>query len=283
VPDEVSPNSPEQSADVPFEGERNESAGAAMTVVGCADLPPGLRRKRFFEVLDYLENEGTRFRLPAARVLQRWRDEAGPRGRLGLVAPQVITDKPGTRGYARGGEELTAKELAQAGAFGATPVVERAVKTLIEACSALPADTVIFRSPPDFAPSAANRDAMRRFFAELAPAERFGDTVRVWEPQGLWEPEVAARLAGELGLVYAWDPLSNDPLATNLEADQLPEASGYFRITGLGVGKPRFDDYSLEPVLELASECERAWIVFAHAHKYPDAIRCRRLIDTHAP
>jgi uncharacterized protein YecE (DUF72 family) len=252
---------------------------SAAVVVGCADLPAGLRRKRYFEQLEYLENEGTRFQLPTARVFKRWREEAGPQGRFGLVAPQVITDKPGPRGYGRGGEGLTTEQLAQAGGFGVTPVIERAVDELIAACATLPADTVIFRSPPEFAPSAANRDAMRRFFAELAPAQRFGDTVRVWEPQGLWEPEVAARLAAELGLVYAWDPLSNDPLATSLDVDELPDATGYFRITGLGVSKQRFDDYSLEPVLELASECKRAWIVFAHLHKYPDAIRCRRLVD----
>lgn len=271
---------PEMTPGAMPEAMIDDADGKGVVRVGCADLPPGLRRERFFERLDYLETSGSRFQVPAERVLQRWRKEAGDKGRFGLLAPQVITDKPGPRGYVRG-DKLGPEALAQAGGFRLTPVVERAVHSIAGACAVLEADTVVFRSPPDFSPSASNRDAMRRFFGECATQERFGKTIRVWEPLGLWEAAVAARFASELGVVHACDPLSNDPLSGGpLALAELLGEMAYFRITGLGRSRQRFDEYALEPLLELASHNEQTWIVFAHIHKYPDAIRCRQLVTS---
>jgi uncharacterized protein YecE (DUF72 family) len=247
--------------------------------VGCADLPPGLRRGRYFQRLRYLEVSGTRAQLPKVRVLRQWHEDAGERGHFGLLAPQLITDRPGPKGYPRSTARHTPEQLALAGGFRDTPVVRDAVRELAGACAACHANTVIFRSPPDFAPSTSNRDRLRAFFGDIAPAEHFGDTARVWEPLGLWQFQTAARLAEELGLVLACDPLSNDPLV-QLEIDfaRLPVSRVYFRITGLGRGSQRFDEYALEPLLELVAAYERVWVVFAHANRYPDAIRCQRLL-----
>lgn len=246
--------------------------------VGCADLPPGLRRERYFQRLSYLEVSVTRYQAPKLRVLEQWKAEAGT-GRFGLLAPQEITDRPGPKGFFRDPTPRSPEQLAQAGGLRKTPVVEAAVQSLAEACAALAAETVVFRTPADFSPSATNRDRLRAFFGEIAPKERFGEAVRVWEPQGLWEPPAAARLAAELDVALACDPLSNDPLH-QLEVDfaGLAAPMVYFRITGLGRGQQRFDDYALEPLLDLVPAYERTWVVFAHEYKYPDAIRCRRLL-----
>lgn len=252
--------------------------------VGCADLPPGLRRGRYFQRLRYLEVSGTRVQLPKARILRQWREDAGERGRIGVLAPQLITDKPGPKGYPRAAGRYTREQLAQAGSFRDTPLVRDAVRDLAAACATCQAQTVIFRSPPDFAPSTSNRDRLRAFFGDMASAELFADTARVWEPLGLWDVHTAARLAEELGLVLACDPLSNDPLL-HLEVDfaSLPVSRMYFRITGLGRGSQRFDEYALEPLLELAAAYQRVWVVFTHAHRYPDAIRCQRLLANAEP
>lgn len=282
MPDEVSGEMPADGRNEP-ENVNPEPVepGSSDILVGCADLPPGLRRGRYFERLQYLEVQGTRWQVPKLRALRRWREDAGAAGHFGLLAPQEITDKPGPRGYRRGGESLTAEELAQAGEFRITPVTERAVQSIADACAALDADAVIFRSPPDFAPSAANREAMRAFFTDLASQQRFGSAVRVWEPQGLWDAEVAARFAHQLDLVYACDPASNDPLAPSpAELAELLGDVGYFRITGLGQSRSRFDEFALEPLLELIEDLSRAWIVFTHAHRYPDALRCQRLVHS---
>lgn len=251
--------------------------------VGCTDLPPGLRRVRYFQRLRYLENEGTRYKVPKKNVLKRWLAEAGDpsAGRFGLYAPQEITDKPGPKGYARSGRTWTREQLWQAGGFRDTEVVREAVQTIVEACEVVRAAAVIFRSPPDFVPSAQNRATLRTFFETIAPAERFGDTVRIWEPLGLWETLPSARLAEELGVTLACDPLSNNPLDRPEELlTELPGERAYFRITGLGRGTQRYDDYALEPLLDAVHAYRRTWVVFSHAHKYPDAIRCHRLLAT---
>lgn len=248
--------------------------------VGCVDLPARLSRQRYYERLAYLETSATLLGVPKASALQRWRAEAGEQGHVGLVAPQTITHRPGPKGYPRHKVTLTKEDLAQAGGFRATDLIQREVAALAEAAQLAGASVVLFRSPPDFAPSTANRDNMRVFFRDLASPERFGTAVRVWEPQGLWEPESAARFAGELGLVMACDPLTNDPLGVDPSFySNLPGDDAYFRVTGLGLGRRRFDDYALEPLMEAAEAYRRVWIAFAHEGKYPDAIRLRGSLD----
>jgi uncharacterized protein YecE (DUF72 family) len=245
--------------------------------IGCVDLPVRLSRHRYFEVLAYLETSATLLGVPRASVMQRWRQEAGAHGRYGLVAPQTITHRPGPKGYPRHKSTLAPAELAQAGGFRATDLVRREVEVLAEASAIGGADVVIFRTPHDFAPSTANRDAMRAFFRDIAPAGRFGDAIRVWEPQGLWELATAAHFAGELGVVLACDPLTTDPIGVDPEIfGRLPGDDAYFRVTGLGMARRRLDDYALEPLLEAAESYRRVWIAFAHEGKYPDAIRMHR-------
>jgi len=178
-------------------------------------------------------------------------------------------------------------QLAQAGGFQASELIAQSVQSLARAARAVEAEVVLFRSPADFSPSASNRQVLARFFAEVASAELFGATARVWEPQGLWEPDVAARLAADMGVLYACDPLSNDPLGPAgpdaIDPDffaRLPQDSAYFRLTGLGRANQRFDDYAMAELLELVLAYERAWIVFAHLDKYRDAIQLTRLVST---
>jgi hypothetical protein len=91
----------------------------------------------------------------------------------------------------------------------------------------------VFRSPESFSPSAANRDVLRKFFTELVPEEQLG-TQRVWLPGGLWEVRAAAKLATELGVILAFDPLVTEPgddadLYDGLEVSELylrPESAG---------------------------------------------------------
>lgn len=253
---------------------------AQMIHVGCVDLPARLSRDRYYQRLAYLETSATLLGVPKASALARWRVEAGERGHVGLVAPQTITHRPGPKGYPRHKAALTKQDLAQAGSFRATELIQREVAALAQAAEIAGASVILFRSPPDFAPSTANRDNMRAFFRDLAPPERFGSAVRVWEPQGLWEPETAARFAGELGVVLACDPLRNDPLGVEPAFySNLPGDDAYFRVTGMGLSRRRFDDYALEPLVEAAEAYRRVWIAFAHEGKYPDAIRLRATVE----
>ena len=81
---------------------------------------------------------------------------------------------------------------------------------------------------------------MRRFFGEVASAERFAGTERVWGPSGLWEADVVADLAEELSILIAIDPLAADPLTETGPALERHFARGraYLRLEGIGRARP---------------------------------------------
>src|SRR5204863_751482 len=79
------------------------------------------------------------------------------------------------------------------------------------------------------------------------------------------------RLAEELGLVYALDPLQ-------LEVPPPESARAYFRLYGLGLYRNKINEDHLDVLADMASLYERAWVVFANVEKYPDAQRFRKLL-----
>jgi hypothetical protein len=149
---------------------------------------------------------------------------------------------------------------------------------LHSACRDLGASHVIFRSPPLFAPSAAHRDQLRRFFGELATAEAVG-AHRVWIPDGLWEPRAAIAFASELSVACAFDPLVRAPgqppeIYYDLELPAL-----YLRISGLG-RMARLSDDKLEDVAALVDHYAGipATIVFESPARWHDARNLQRLL-----
>lgn len=216
--------------------------------VGCVDLPHGIGWDRYFGRLSFLETSAlTRGPLRQA-VMNKWRAAAPNTGSFGVVAPAI--------------DEVT-----------------RTVAPLAQAAKSLAASAVIFRTPPMFSPSASNRDLLRKFFAETAPAEAFGGASRVWQPDGLWELPTAIKLAGELGVVLGADPLALDPtqdppdLYATLEVTEM-----YFRVSGLGHGGRKLSTSQMETVALAATSYERAWVVFATVDSFTDAGRFLSLV-----
>jgi len=257
-------------------------AGETAIRIGCAGLPQGLKRQRHFEQLGLLETTDTFFSLPRPSILRRWRRDASetrPQGAaFSLVALGGITDP---QGAVRAPEPATESAAAdtRAGHFQDTPLVRSTTDTVAAAAAALEAEVVLFRSPVDFTPTRANRDAMQHYFEEIGTAEVFGGAARAWEPQGIWDPAEAVELCGELGLVYALDPLSQDPTTPDLDpVDLLPPGVAYFRVTGLGGPRRALDAYALESLLAQMSRFERCWLVFATLDKRRDAIACQKLL-----
>jgi len=60
-----------------------------------------------------------------------------------------------------------------------------------------------------FRPNKENVDNLRRFF-ERAKRGKF---LMGWEPRGAWDPELIAKLCGELDLVHVVNPLQMLPAA----------------------------------------------------------------------
>ncbi len=252
--------------------------------IGCAGLPQGLKRARYFEQLPFLETTDTYRSLPRSSILERWRTTAvetragrGTAAGFGLVALSSISDPASSKAAQRSAAPAAAEAV---GHFRDTEAVRQATEVVASAARKLDAEVVLFRSPPGFTPSAANRQAMQRYFSEIAPAGTFGHAAVAWEPQGLWELEEAVAVADELGVICACDPLAGDPTRPEWRpADVLPRQSAYFRITGLGRPRRPLDETTLESLLLQAEEFDRCWLVFSTVDKRVDARNCQRLLD----
>ncbi|HUH04709.1 MAG TPA: DUF72 domain-containing protein [Kofleriaceae bacterium] len=247
--------------------------------IGCTEIPAGVLKRRYYESLDYLELGASFFQVPRPASMRKRVADAPAGFGFGMVASQVITHAPGPHGYSRRSTPLSPDELRAAGNFADTPVVRAALDRLVASALALQAEVVVFRSGPSFAPSAANRSALERFFAELATAERFGGATRVWEPQGLWTVRAASAFSEQLGVTLGCDPLAIDPTDDDpmLYAD-LPGGAAYFRISGFATGGV-IPEHAHEDLAELALSYERCWVVFDDAAPFPDAMRFRRVVS----
>jgi uncharacterized protein YecE (DUF72 family) len=195
-------------------------------VIGTVDLPDRMERERYFRELSYLELSALFGGPLKPSALERWK--VAPPKSLGIVAPWVLTQRtppPAPRSWPHDDT---------VGDFRDSAPGRAALAQLRDAVVQLSAACVVFRSPPLFAASSANRDRMRQFFAEVATPDAVGDVPRVWIPDGIWDVRTAITFATELGLVCAFDPLVRDPgqppeVHEDLEVEQL-----YFRISGLG-------------------------------------------------
>ncbi len=137
---------------------------------------------------------------------------------------------------------------------------------------------MVFRSPDAFSASAANRDQLKRFFAELATPETLG-TNRVWAPGGLWDIRTAAKVATELGVTLAFDPLVRDPSQPPEIYDDLEVTSLYFRIDNAGrAGMIRNE--RLEDLVVLLEHYEAIplTIALASSERWQDARNFKKLL-----
>jgi uncharacterized protein YecE (DUF72 family) len=240
--------------------------------IGTADLPERVDRDRYFHELRYLEVSAYFGGPLKPATLKRWLDST-PKGALGLVAPWVLTHRkaPATSGWAHD---------ATVGDFRDSTPGRTALSALHDAAVALEARCVVFRSPPAFAPSAANREQLKHFFGEVATADAVGAT-RVWVPDGLWEPQVAAKLATELEVTVAIDPLVREPGAPPEVYDELDVTSLYLRVEGLGRSGP----IRPERMEDLAALLERyedlpVTVAFASPNRWQDARNLRKLLES---
>lgn len=255
---------------------------AKHVIVGCAGLPTGVGWPRYFKRLPYIELNTLHIGSVRPSVLKRWRASVNRKAAFGVVAPSIITHEPGPRGFGPRGWPIPAERRALIGRFRAGPERDAGVAALTEAVKILDAGVAIFRTGPEFTPSSANRDLMRAFFAEVVPAGALGDTVRVWQPSGLWDPPTAHAFAQELGLVCALDPLAADPVGDF--AAFFAELSGddaYLIASGLGRARRHLTSDQLEEIAELASRHQRAWVVMATNEPFADAIRFSRALTSH--
>ena len=200
-----------------------------------------MSRARYFQTLSFLETSVLLHSTPKIKAFRKWREGLDQDSSLAMVIPVSID-----------------------------------ADYLAAVTESLPLSALVIRTPPDFSPSAANRDRIREALLGDGPP-------RVWEAQGLWELSAAARIAQDCGALVALDPLASDPLEESAEilAAQLARDRVYLRLSGLGSARHRFRQYDLERVAEMIADCAEAWVSFGNAAKHKDALALRKLLETH--
>jgi hypothetical protein len=197
--------------------------------IGTVDLPERIDRERYFRELSYLELSAL-FAAPLKpSALAKW-TSAPPRS-IGLVAPWVMTHRQPPNA------NKSWEHDSSVGEFRDSAPARKALVELRTAVDQLSAACVVFRSPALHAPSAANRDQLKRFFGEFVTAEAVG-VPRIWIPDGLWDVRTAITFATELGILAAFDPLVRDPGQPPDVYFDLEPAGLYLRVTGLGRSGP---------------------------------------------
>jgi uncharacterized protein YecE (DUF72 family) len=230
-----------------------------------------MERKHYFQELSYLELAALFPGPLRPGVLSKWQTVAPP-GALGLVAPWVLTQRKPP------GQSPSWPHDSTVGDFRNSAPAREALAAFRDAVTALTAGQVLFRSPPLFAPSSANREQLKRFFGEVATEEAVG-APRVWLPDGLWEPRIAVSFATEIGVICAIDPLVHDPSAPDEVYEDLEATALYFRIAGLGRSGPIRSE-KLEDLAGLVEHYQGValTIAFASAQRWQDARNFKKLL-----
>jgi uncharacterized protein YecE (DUF72 family) len=234
-------------------------------------VPARVERERYFRELSYLELSVLFAGPVKPGVLAKWA-EVAPKQAIGLAAPFSLTHRK-----APSGAKLWPHD-ASTGDFRISDVSRAALLQLREAVALLDARCVVFRSAESFSPSAANRDQLRRFFAELATPDAVG-TERVWVPGGLWEPRSAVTFANELEVTCALDPLVRAPGEVLDPYEGLETEALYFRIEGAGrAGVMRAE--RLADLADLVASYEiPITVAFASPERWQDARNFKKLLE----
>lgn len=233
--------------------------------IGTVDVPAKIDRERYFRELSYVELSALFAGPQKPSTFAKWAEVAPPQT-VGLVAPFPMTHRKPPSGTKLWTHDATS------GDFRSSDPARATLAPLREAIDAVKACCVIFRSPDSFSPSAANRDELKKFFGELATEGAIG-TQRVWVPGGLWEVRSAVKLANELGVTCAVDPLVEEPGATDDPFADLEASSLYFRVEGAGragmIRNERLED--LAALVEQYEDLSSLTIAFASPERWQDA------------
>lgn len=178
---------------------------------------------------------------PSTATLRRWRKEVPPTFEFCVLAPSAVTRlRPGA-------------------------AMEAGLVAWIDAVNALGARSMLLRTPLDVTPADLHRERLAQLVKRLPR-----DVTRVvWEPAGVWEGEVAERVARKHGLTLAVDPIHED----------VPDGPvAYLRLRTLGETRS-FGAAALARIAESIGGRRDAYVVFDTASAARDGARLREAVE----
>jgi uncharacterized protein YecE (DUF72 family) len=217
------------------------AASQPTITVGCAGFP--VPATRYFKEFMFVEIQETHHALPGMGTIRRWRREAPPGFTFAMLGPREI----GQEGFREG------------------KVVETALKSLLEVGKELDSSIAVFVSPPELAPSRANKAAVKEF---LQSVRTMFDRV-VWEAPTTWDADDAAALALDMKIIPARDPLAHGPVDSEV---------AYYRLPGPAGHKSRYEDPAIDKLASIAKEAKHkdATYVFTNVDMFADAKRFKK-------
>jgi uncharacterized protein YecE (DUF72 family) len=144
--------------------------------------------------------------------------------------------------------------------------LEQGFAWLLQARDALAAKLVVLPTPPDLTPGKRDRELLASLCARLP---REAGRHWVWDPSGPWEPDTAAQLAHELGLVLAFDPL----IAPRPIGDVT-----YARLRALGARRS-FSESALEDIVQqlATGEGQETYVAIDSERSFEPAVKLQRI------
>ena len=206
--------------------------------IGCSGYP--VDRKRYQQVLDFVELQDTRRALPKAEKFSRMKMSATPGFAFALVAPEALCD-PGQIGDLAG-------DPSGYGALKPSPENIALLERTLAAARRLDA-VVRLHTTPELG---AGPDAFERFRALLAAVDR-SDVRIAWESRGVLNDREIIRWAGQLGVLPVVDPFQDQPP---------PGPVGYVRIHTFMTLTGSLSSERYLRLLERIARYEEAYIVF---------------------
>ncbi len=146
--------------------------------------PPG---RKYLQALEFAELSLPE-PLPTARTLRRWKEHTPEPLTLALVVPAAAAESP-------------------KGPLRFDDAMEDAFARTVEATEILNARFVVLATKGDVTTGPRDRDLIAAWVARW---EGTGRAI-VWQPTGLWDPELARPFAHQLGVSYGFDPLATEP------------------------------------------------------------------------
>ncbi|MDQ3338229.1 MAG: DUF72 domain-containing protein [Myxococcota bacterium] len=230
----------------------------------CGFTMSALRYPQYFPVV---EVQQTFYQPPATSVITRWRAQMPAAFELTVKAWMLVTHLAKSPTYRRLRRPLTPREVADAGAFQDTPIVDEGWRASLEAARILRANKILFQTPASFRPTPQNLQAMHRFFTRI---DRGGMQL-MFEPRGpAWTPEIVRPLVGDLALVHVVDPFVGPTTSTDLT---------YYRLHGITGNRHVYSREELHRLAAMVPDDRDAYVMFNNIPRVGDAERFKLLLE----
>ena len=219
----------------------------------------------YMQLLSCVEVQHTFYQPPQLATLERWRKEAPAEFEFTLKAWQLITHAAKSPTYKRLKRKLSAVELAEAGYFKPTAIIQEAWEVTLACAKALQAKTILFQCPASFRQTKENIANLEKFFAGISR----GKLNFCWEPRGAWDRKLVKAICQDLNLWHVVDPFAEQTVTPS---------KCYFRLHGRKGWRYKYEEVELEELAAMIPKNKRSYVFFNNIHMTEDALRLQEII-----